>query len=797
MRQGEEQTRANDLQRDRLSKLSEAILRINESLEFETVLQDVLDSARSLTDAMYGVITLVDGKNTVERLLSSGFTPEETGRLWDWPGGPELFDYLGTISRPLRLPDFVSHTQELNLPELRLPMSESPSFSFLAAPIHHRGEGVGHFFLAAKEGRREFSQDDEEILVMFASQAALVIANARRRRDEQRAKKNLETLIHMSPVGIVVFDARTGDPVSFNREAARIVGYLSAPGSSPEELLKLLTVRRADGREFSLREFPLAQALSSGETVRAEEIVLEAPDGRSITTLMNATPIHSEEDGELDSVVVTLQDLTPLEDLERLRADFLAKVSHELRAPLSTIKGSSTTLLQALSDLDPAEMHQFHRIIDEQADYMRDLVSDLLDVARIETGALPVAPEPSELARLVDEARAKLQSGGGNSKLRIELAPDLPLVMADRRRIVQVLNNLLSNAARFSRESSAISVSAVQDGIHVAVTVADEGKGLSSARLQYIFSKFPPTDLEEGGRGAEGSGLGLAISKGIVEAHGGRIWAESDGPGLGTRFTFTLPAAESTAIPLSAEPSPRSAGTSRTESEPRRVLVVDDDPQTLRYVGDALAKADYAPLVTGDPREALRLMEEKHPDLVLLDLMLPGTDGIELMAEMLKIADVPVIFLSVYRQDEIIARALDTGAVDYVVKPFSPTELIARVRAALRRRATPELVEPYVLGPLVVDHARHSVTVAGRPIPLTAIEYRLLFELSARAGQILTYEHLLNRIWNMNKTGDLRPMRTVVRNLRQKLGDEAKQPVYLFNEPRVGYRMAKPDKQIE
>ena len=96
-----------------------------------------------------------------------------------------------------------------------------------------------------------------------------------------------------------------------------------------------------------------------------------------------------------------------------------------------------------------------------------------------------------------------------------------------------------------------------------------------------------------------------------------------------------------------------------------------------------------------------------------------------------------------------------------------------------------------------MDHARHSVTVAGSPIPLTAIEYRLLFELSARAGQVLTYEHLLNRIWNMDKAGDLRPMRTVVRNLRQKLGDEAKQPVYLFNEPRVGYRMAKPDKQIE
>ena len=796
--QGQEdqgQTPATDLQRDRLSKLSEASVRINESLEFETVLQNVLDSARSLTDARYGVITLLNSEKEVESLVSSGFTPDETERLWSWHGGYELFEYLGTIPGPLRLPDFLSHTESLGLPEIRLPMFGNESFSFLATPIRHRGEGVGHFFLAAKIGGLEFSQDDEDVLVMFAAQAALVIANARRRGEEQRARNDLETLINTSPVGIVVFDARNGEPVSFNREAARIVGELSLPGGKPEDLLKLVTVKRADGREFSLTEFPMTQALRSGETIRAEQIALEAPDGRTVTTLVNATPIHSEQDGEVDSVVVTLQDMTPLEDLVRLRADFLAQVSHELRMPLSTIKGSSSTLLQAMSDLDPAEVHQFHQIIDAQADYMRDLISDLLDVARIETGTLPVMPEPTELARLIDDARAKLQSGGGVSKLQIELAPRLPLVMADRRRIVQVLSNLLSNAAKYSRESSAIKVSAKQDGILVAITVADEGQGLSTARLQYIFSKFSPKDPEDGGRESEGSGLGLAICKGIVEAHGGRIWAESDGPGLGTRFTFTLPAAETRAIEPSTVATPRSPANQEEEVELQRVLVVDDDPETLRYVRDALSKANYSPIVTGDPQDALRLLEERRPHLVLLDLMLPGTDGIELMEKMLKIEDVPVVFLSVYRQDEIIARALDTGAVDYVVKPFSPTELVARVRAALRRRITPEMAEPYVLGPLVVDRVRHSVTVHGEPVSLTAIEYRLLFELTAGAGQILTYEQLLSRVWNADKPGDLRPMRTVIRNLRQKLGDDAKRPMYIFTESRIGYRMAKRDNQ--
>ena len=169
---------------------------------------------------------------------------------------------------------------------------------------------------------------------------ALVIANARRHREERRARTGLETLVNTTPVGVLVFDARTGAPVSLNREARRIVNDLCAPGGSAEQLLEVLTFRRADGREVSLEEFPLAQALSTGETVRAEEIVLQAPDGRSVTTLINATSIRSEE-GEVESAIVTMQDMTPMEELERLRAEFLGMVSHELRTPADPLSISS------------------------------------------------------------------------------------------------------------------------------------------------------------------------------------------------------------------------------------------------------------------------------------------------------------------------------------------------------------------------------------------------------------------------------------------------------------------------
>ena len=167
-----------------------------------------------------------------------------------------------------------------------------PCKTFQCTPMRYRGAHVGSFFLAEKEGGEEFTDEDEEVLGLLASNAATAIANARTHRAEQRARADLEALVETTPVGVVVFEARTGNLVSLNREAKRIVEGLRMPGRTAEQLLEVVTCQRADGRTVSLGEFPLAQELSRGETVRAEEIVLSVPDGRSVTTLVNATPIH-------------------------------------------------------------------------------------------------------------------------------------------------------------------------------------------------------------------------------------------------------------------------------------------------------------------------------------------------------------------------------------------------------------------------------------------------------------------------------------------------------------------------
>ena len=680
--------RENEALRDCISKLSAASLRIIASLDLGTVLREAVESACALTGARYGVIATVDDSGQVQDVVSAGLTPEEDRQLADWPDGLQLFAHFRDLPGALRLRDLDGYIRSLGFSTERVRWK-----TFQGTPMHHRGVYVGSFFLAEKESGGEFTSEDEQVLVLFASQAAVAVANARTHRAEQQARADLEALVETSPVGVVVFGARTGHPLRLNREARRIAEGLRQPDESPEQLLETITYRRADGREFALNEFPLAQELSAATTVRAEEIVLEVPDGRSVKTLINATPIRST-DGEVDSMVVTMQDLAPLEELERSRAEFLSLVSHELRAPLTSIKGSTATVLGASPSLEPAEMLQFFHIIDEQADHMRGLISDLLDAGRIETGTLSVSPEPTDVANLVEQARNTFLSGGGRHTVLVDLPPDLPPVLADRRRIVQVLNNLFSNASRHAPASSPIRVGAVRDGVYVAISVSDEGRGVPPDLLPYLFRKHTRVGSGHQQRGIGGSGLGLAICKGLVEAHGGRIRAESGGKGQGTRFTFTIPVAEQTRT-VATPGSARSASRFRRKGrEGRRILVVDDDPKTLRYVRDALTAAGYSPLVTGDPREVADLVRTKKPHLVLLDLMLPATDGIELMERLPELSDLPVIFISAYGRDETIARALESGAADYIVKPFSPTELAARVQAALRRIAEPPGILP-------------------------------------------------------------------------------------------------------
>ena len=776
---------------DRLARLNDASLRILENLNLDTVLQGIVDGARHLTSARYGALLVFSDSGTVQNFLTSGITAEKRRLMGHCcPEGRGLLAYVNETREPLRLRDIASHPASVGLPE-----NHPPVKSFLGTSIPSLPQGIGNIYLSEKEDGFEFTSEDEEIVVMFARQAAMAISNAERYRNEQRAKASLEALVHASPVGVLVVDADTRTVVSVNREAQRITGV--GPGVSLDEYRASASYRRLDGSHLPLESHPLEGALMHGETVRAREVVFDLPDGGKVTALISANPVFSQ-DGELVSAVGTLQDITPLEEIERLRSEFLGTVSGELRAPLTSIKGATMMALGNSGRHDPASMHQLFQIIDEQTNLMGDLIDDLLDMTRIEAGGLSVTLAPTDVENLVTEAVNSFTRGGVGNSVEVDLAGDLPRVLADRERIVQVLGNLLSNASRYSPASSTIWIAAVREDQFVAISVADEGKGATAEEMPHLFGKFSRLTTGHGEGEIAGSGLALTICRGIAEAHGGRIWAESDGPGLGTRFTFTVPVAFVDEDCATNGSGHRSDRPDLPTGQRARILVVDDDPQVLWYIRSTLSEAGYTPIITGNPDEVELLLEVEKPQLALLDLVLPGTDGLALMKRVSEVSDVPAIIISAYGSDSHVALAFEMGAMDYIAKPFSPTELVARIRATLRRVQGPDRTEdltPYVLGDLTIDYTTRSVTVAGEPVRLTPTEFRLLAELSTCTGRVLTQGQLLSRVWGQALSGNPQSgpqlVRAFVRNLRRKLGDDANDPRYIFTEPRVGYRMPK------
>jgi PAS domain S-box-containing protein len=610
----------------------------------------------------------------------------------------------------------------------------------------------------------------------------------------ETALNRLQQVLDTSPIAIVVVDSE--QLVRFaNREAERIYRLSTGDERSLEHRRRSdIAFRRPDGTTYAPEELPVYRALHQGERIWAEEVHLEFQDGQRVPILTNVTPTYTA-DGAIEGAIAAVQDITVLEELQKNRNEFLNLVSHEIRTPIATIKGAATTALESRSVLSESELQEILQIINRQTDRVVELVNNLLDITRIELGTLSVITQPSDLRTIVEEAVQTLAYTGYRRGIGIQIPDDLPYVRLDQRRAVQVIVNLLSNASRYSLPGTLITVEAEYDPVMVTVHIRDEGRGISPDMLPRLFRKFSRLDDPDIKRPAS-TGLGLAICKGIVEAHGGRIWAQSEGIGKGSTFSFTLPLALEMDTPAinAVKPAPNEKKPVVRDRK-LRILAVDDEPRILRFLRQSFVGEGYEVVVSTNPAEALNLVESQEPDVVLLDLRLPEISGIDILKGIREFSQVPVIFLTASDAETDIVQALRAGADDYMTKPFSTSELTARIGAVLRRRALTETVEedaPFVLGELVIDTAARQVSVAGRAITLTPTEYRLLNELAANAGRVLTYDQILDRVWRTDTAEDVRLIHSFVRDLRRKLGDSARRPRFIVTQRGVGYMMAKP-----
>lgn len=322
------------------------------------------------------------------------------------------------------------------------------------------------------------------------------------------------------------------------RPAADFYAALARRSRAGESLVGEFLARAAQGQAHQAGRGPVTTMQDAQPAGLAPqlEFAMDGPNERVVEAVWFPLDAGS---GERPSYGVVWRDVTQAKELEQMKNQLLSTVSHELRTPLSSIKGFASTLLRQDVRWDEASQREFLRIIEEESDRLEELIDNLLDMSQLEAGALRVQKEPVQLRRLVRDA---LDEAGRRTTAHwfvMDLPAAVPRVLADPRRIRQVLDNLLENAIKYSPQGGQITVTCEVEHGGVIVSVADQGPGIAPELLERVFDRFFQVNGAST-RQSGGSGLGLAIARGIVEAHGGRIWAESS-PGHGSVFRFTLP----------------------------------------------------------------------------------------------------------------------------------------------------------------------------------------------------------------------------------------------------------------
>ena len=360
-----------------------------------------------------------------------------------------------------------------------------------------------------------------------------------------------------------------------------------------------------------------------------------------------------------------------LREADRRKDEFLATLAHELRNPLAPIH--SALQLLRIADKDEEVARQARQIMERQIGHLVRLVDDLMEVSRISRGKIELQKEPTDLAEVIGSAveTSRPLIEGARHRLRIELPREALQVHADSVRLAQVLANLLNNAAKYTPEGGDIVLSVSREGGQALVSVRDNGLGLTPELLEKVFDMFAQ-GLPQRTQG--GLGIGLALARMLVQMHGGSIEARSAGPGQGSEFLVRLPALEAR-LPLPAQPP--EPWTLRGKG-PRRILVVDDNLDAANSLGLLLRQHGHDVHIAHDGAAGLEAARARAPDMILLDISMPGLDGLGVARRLRadpRLGPVPIIAITGLGQDEDRRRTREAGFDEHLVKPVSPERL--------------------------------------------------------------------------------------------------------------------------
>jgi PAS domain S-box-containing protein len=568
--------------------------------------------------------------------------------------------------------------------------------------VFREGKVVGladHTILLSKTGK-EFDIEDSAAPILTDTGEAFGVVlvfrdiTEKKLADEETSRqKDLMQLILASITdGVVVADTN-GKFLLFNAAAERFIG-IGAIDATPDQWSQQYGSFRPDGvTVFPADELPLVRAMR-GENVEAVELFIRnanVPYGRLLS--IAGRPLRSQ-DGTLQGGVVAIHDITlqksaeetlirAKEEAERtskFKDQFLSTMSHELRTPLNAVLGFSDLLADERYGPLNEKQRRYIDHIHTGGKHLLTLISDILDLSKIEAGRMELALENLLVQGAFAEVLGVMQPLADKKSQVLSTNVEGRLVVrADATRFKQVLMNLLGNAVKFTPNGGRIEVAARADGAKIRVEVRDNGPGIPVEEQRRIFEAF--YRLRESGKKTEGTGLGLAITQRLIELHGGELSLQSD-VGQGSCFYFSLPAARS-----AEESSPRKTESVSRSSSPSRVLVIEDDRVTAHLIQSQLTSAGYLVTVCEEPQNALAIAAQLQPNAITLDIVMKPKNGWEILTQLKRdprTAQIPLIVVSIIDQPSMGALL---GADEYLVKPVDKPTLLGAIARHISKRS--------------------------------------------------------------------------------------------------------------
>jgi PAS domain S-box-containing protein len=682
---------------DERDALLATITDLSAELELSRLLEAVLARAVTLLGASGGELATYD-ESKGELVIAANHSMQEDSRGTRLKLGEGAMGLVVRTGEQLIIPDYQTWSGRSQQ------YAKIDARAAVVAPLLIGRRPVGAINVWHEDPARSFSESDRRLLNLFGQQAAIALENAHLFSAAQRERQYFEVLVRNSPVAIVVLDLEHR-VLSCNPAFEKLYGYsqVEVIGRNLDDLITTTETRQ--------------QAVSYTQQASEDQLVQgfgqrRRKDGSMVDVEVLAVPVAVG--GERVGMMGIYHDVTELlearkasEAANTAKSQFLANMSHELRTPLNAIIGYSEMLEEEAAERGHADYVPDLQKIRAAGRHLLALINDVLDLSKIEAGKMELHLDTFELRPALEAVASTVSpliEKNGNS-LRLDLADDLGTIRADMTRVRQVLFNLLSNASKFT-ERGTITLRAIREpsaaGEVVCFTVQDTGIGMTPEQLGRLFQAFSQAETSTASKYG-GTGLGLAISKMFCEMMGGQIGVAST-PGVGTTFTVRLPREvrdSREAVPAAVAPGAAASGAAGT------VLVIDDDPEVRQLLARMLGKEGFRVIEATGGEEGIALARAERPDVITLDVLMPGLDGWGVLAALKndpELASIPVVMLTIMDERNL---GFSLGATEYLTKPIERAQLSA-VLARYRRTSG--------AGVLVVEDDAATRTVLRRAL---------------------------------------------------------------------------------